>query len=239
MTDIKRIFGLLILLIFSTSLLSQNGEYVTVRDLETWSSLNLKYKVSKKWDLRLEQQFRFNDNSGNLDTYFSEFSTNLDFNDYIFGGFGLRYIKQNDDVGKIQGFENHLRLHFDLGVKHKIKRFDFEYRLRFQNKNELGIGKEEGDYPNKNLRLKVGLGYNFKDWKLDPVISGEIFRHYEEREQTEFNKFRLTLGTRYKTEKLGKIAVFYRMEKELQVSYPKTSNILGVKYTYTLKNKKK
>lgn len=235
----KYLVTFILTLVFYSFIFSQQGEYVTIRDLESWGSLNLKYKINKKWKIGLEQQFRFSDNSSETDSYFTELSTDYSFSKNVFGGIGFRYLRQNDNIGKIQGFENHTRLHFDLGYQHEIKRINFEYRLRFQTKNELGKSKEEGDYANNHLRLKAVVGYNIKKWKLDPEFSGEIFRHYEKGEVNGYNKFRLTIGTKYKTKSIGKIGMFYRMERELNTSYPKTTNILGLKYTHTLKNKKK
>ncbi|MGB0390619.1 MAG: DUF2490 domain-containing protein [Salibacteraceae bacterium] len=224
---------------YALSASSQDGEYVTIRDLETWNSVGINYKISKKWRIGLEEQFRFSNNSSELDGYFTELSTKYKFNKFFYGGIGFRYIKQNDNVGKVQGFENHIRFHFDLGVKHKISRFNLEYRLRFQTKNELGISKEEGDYANNRLRLKASVGYNIKKWKLDPEFSTEIFSHFQKDEQNGFDNFRFTVGTSYKTKSFGKLGLYYRMERELNAIYPKTTNIIRVKYVYTLKNKKK
>jgi hypothetical protein len=229
----------LAMLSFATSAFAQNGEYVTVRDLESWASLNLKYKASKKWSIKLEQQFRFGNNSTQIDDYITELSTNYDFGKYIFGGVGFRYAGQPDRVGANQDFEHYFRFHIDLGVKHAVQRFNFKYRLRYQLKDQIGVSKEEGDYANNHLRLKINVGYNIKKWKFDPEISAEIFHHFEKGEQNGFNKFRLTVGTQYKTKSWGKIGLFYRIEQELIAPYPKTTHIIGLKYTYTLKNKNK
>ena len=90
---------------------------------------------------------------------------------------------------------------------------------------------------NQNIRFKTGLEYNIKKWKLDPKFSAEIFNHFEEGDENGFSKYRLTLGTDYKFKNFGKIALFYRIEKELNETIPKTTNIIGLKYTYTIKNK--
>lgn len=230
---------ILLSLLMSQSIFSQDGEYITTRDLESWNSINLRYKIHKDWFIGLEEQVRFKTNASKFDAFFTELSTGYKFNSSIWAGTGLRYVIQNDTEGKVQGFENHMRFHIDLGYNYTWKRINLESRLRFQTKNELGVTREQGDYPNNHLRLKIGLKYNIKKWKLDPEISTEIFRHYENGEKNEFDALRFTAGTKYKIKGFGKIGVFYRMERELNVSYPKTTNIIGVKYTYTLKNKKK
>ncbi len=232
------LLSILLPMLFTQSAFSQDGEFKTIRDLESWGSFNLKYKINKDWKIGLEEQVRFSNNSSEVDAFFTELNTDYDFSKNVYCGIGLRYIRQNDNVGDIQGFESHMRLHFDLGYKYKAQRFNIDTRIRFQTKNELGISKEQGDYANNNLRLKTGLEYNFKNWKLDPEFSAEIFRQYENGEN-EFNKLRFTIGTKYNLKAFGKIRLFYRMEKELNTSYPKTTNILGIKYTYSLKSKKK
>lgn len=61
----------------------------------------------------------------------------------------------------------------------------------------------------------------------------------KKEKKTDLIKYVLPIGTKYKTKSFGNIGAFYRIERELNVNYPKTTFILGVKYTYTLKNKKK
>jgi hypothetical protein len=53
-----------------------------------------------------------------------------------------------------------------------------------------------------------------------------------------FDKLRFTLGTNYSLKKFGSIKAFYRLEYELGSNYPKTTSIIGLGYTFTLKNKK-
>jgi hypothetical protein len=54
-----------------------------------------------------------------------------------------------------------------------------------------------------------------------------------------FYRMRFTVGTTYKFKKAGDLGAFYRIEKELQGDYRKTTNIIGVQYQYTLKRKNK
>lgn len=237
----KKVQYILILLgvIFTQVMMAQDGEYITVRDFESWSAVSLKYKLKHNWSFGVEEQLRLKNNSSEVDAFLTELSTDLGLTDNIYGSIGFRYYRENDTQGDVQGFENHMRLHFDLKYNYEKERLNIEYRLRWQTKNELGISNEEGDYANKNLRFKVGLRYNIKKWKLDPEFSSEIFRHYETGEQTSFDKFRITLGTKYKIKGFGKIGAFYRMEKELIGSYPQSTNIVGLKYTYTINSDKK
>ena len=42
---------------------AQDGTYHTIRDFETWSSINLRYKPTDNLKLSLSQQLRLKDNS--------------------------------------------------------------------------------------------------------------------------------------------------------------------------------
>jgi len=187
----------------------------------------------------LEQQLRLDENISEISEYFTQLETKYSITKKFDIGLGLRYIRENDNEGNIQGYENHLRLHIDAIYKHKIDAFKLKYRLRYQNKNELGVGQSEDGYAKQNFRLKTSIEYDFKNWKFDPKFAAEIFNRFENGEDNKFSKYRLTLGTDYKIKKFGKIGVYYRIEKDINVDIPETTNIIGLKYSYTFKNKKK
>lgn len=201
-----------------------------VRDFETWSSIRLKYKANEKWNMGLQAQLRLDANSSEVKAYFGQYNLGYSFSKHFQLAGGLRYIKYNDNSGNVQGYEDYFRYHLDAIFKHKADRFNFKYRLRYQNRNELGVEDDAVRY----LRLKAGLGYNIKNWKLDPEVSGELFNSVG-TDNDELKGFRLTIGTSYKVHKSGKIGAFYRYEKELNETWPKSVNIVGFKYTYTLK----
>lgn len=218
---------------FSGLSFGQSGD----SDWGSWNTIGLEYKLDKKWTFSLEEQLRLKEDISVIDEYFTQVGAEYKlFKDFKIAG-GLRYIRQNDNQGNIQGYENHFRYNIDAAYKHDINNFTLGYRLRYQNKNELGVSSEEGDYANQNIRLKASIEYNISNWKLDPKFSAELFNHFEKEDDNGFSKYRLTFGTDYKIKKFGKIGVFYRFEKELNVDLPDVTNIIGLKYIYTLKNK--
>lgn len=235
MQKLIHIIGVMSLLLFSTSLHAQDGYTVVTQDLETWSSIGLKIKPHKKFNIGLEQGFRFNQNSSVTDQILTELNFKFKPTKYLFFGAGFRYIS---DRGGNNLFDNDFRYNFDAGFKHELGDFSFLYRLRYQNKNEIGYSKTDGDVHKNYLRLKARVKYGISDWKLDPVFSGEIFRDMT-AVTGGFDRLRLTLGTSYDFKKYGEIDLWYGMERELGVSYPKTTWIIGLGYTFTLKTYKK
>ncbi|MEP2024557.1 MAG: DUF2490 domain-containing protein [Reichenbachiella sp.] len=218
--------------------MAQSGDYVEVQDFESWTSLALKYKLDKKWTFGLQEQIRLDNNSSEIKSFLTQFTTDYKLSKKFEVGLGLRLINKNDNKGNKQGYEHYFRYHFDASYKHKLDRFSFKYRVRYQDRSELSVhSSNEGD-PEKYVRFKATADYNIKNWKLDPEISGEIFNPLDGETYDGLSGYRLTVGTNYKIKKLGKIGVSYRLEKELNTTHPKTTNILRLKYTYTLKNKK-
>ncbi len=202
-------------------------------DLQSWNKIGVAYEPNKKWNFELEQHLRLDENISEISEYFTQFETAYElFNDFKFG-LGLRYIRENDNEGNVQGYENHFRYHIDAKYKHEINRFSLRYRLRYQNKNELGID----DDAKQNIRLKAGLEYNIKNWKLDPKFAAEIFNRFGSNEESRFSKYRLTLGTEYDFKNWGVLEAYYRIENEINVTDPDRIGILGFKYTFTIKNK--
>ncbi len=211
------------------------GHAQEVRDLESWTTIGLEYEPHKKWSMGLEGQLRLDNNSSEIDEYFGQLEAEyMLFRGLGLGG-GIRYIRENDNEGNVQGYENHFRFHLDAKYKHKIKDFSLGYRLRYQNRNELGLSTDDGDFTVQRVRLRGSLGYNIKGWKLDPKFSAELFNRFQNGGTNGFDKYRLTLGTEYKMRQFGKLGLFYRMEKDIDTDLPKTSHIIGLKYIYTLK----
>lgn len=231
---IRFIVGILLLLLQGTSY-GQDGVTKVTQDLETWSSIGLKIKPSKKITFGISQELRLKTNSSIIDQTFTQLSFKWKINKSFYLGTAGRFIF---DRGNNSPFEKDFRIQFDFGYKHKLKRLSFNYRLRFQNRNEIGLSTSDGDYFKNYLRFKFGMKYNIKKWKLDPVFSTEIYRDLT-KTTGNFDKIRFTLATDYSFKKFGDLGLFYRYERELSSSYPKSTFIIGLNYTYTIKRKDK
>lgn len=225
----KMVFiSLLILFLVTFTGFAKQGD----EDFESWSSITLEYKPDKKWTFGVEGELRLKDNASLVDQYFGQLNIGYRLSKRFELGAGVRYIRNNDTRGKIQGYENHFRYHLDLSYRHRLGPLSFKHRVRYQSKNELGVSVAEGDYANRHIRFKTRLTYNIKRWKLDPVFSTELFYHVQEDQEAGFDKYRLTIGTNYKHKRLGKIGLFYRMEQTLNDFLSIRTHILMVKYTY-------
>jgi hypothetical protein len=231
----KNIFKLFLSLILFTSVSYSQTE--NTNDVGGWTAIGIEYELNKKWNIELEAQLRLKDNISVVDEYFTEFSVEYLISKKIIVGGGLRYIKENDTKGKIQGYEDHIRFQVDATYKHKINAFSLKYRLRYQNKNELGLDNFEENYANQHIRFKTSIRFNIKKCRLKPKFTAEIGNRIGKGEKNEFSKYRLTIGTEYNFKKLGKLNLFYGKEKELNKRIPESLDIIGLKFKYIIKNK--
>lgn len=238
MKSIPKIVMVISALLLMKSSFSQEEEYVEVSDFESWTSLELGYKPTKKWSFSLQEQLRLDNNSSEVKGYFTELSSGYKLFKSFELAMGFRYITRNDNEGKVQGNRNYFRYQIDASFSHDVSNFSIKYRLRYHTRNELGLSVADGDYPDEFIRLLAKVEYNIKGWKFDPEVSGELFDYIEKGVNKGLVGYRLTFGTSFKVHKGGKMGVYYRIEEELNTDYPKTNYILRLKYAYTFKNKK-
>lgn len=220
---------LLFLSLSAIGYFSFGQDSTVVQDFETWNGVSVKKSfLEKKLDVKFNQELRLKDNSSRINSILSELEFGYDLNKRfnLSTGYRLTFDKKND------GYEKYGRWFADLNFDHKLDRFKFDYRLRYQHQQQFGVSKDDGDYPEIKYRLQAKVEYNIKKWKLDPYISGELFfAHQKYRriyvdeviEPTEninaFEKFRLTVGTSYSFNKVIELSAFYRLEREFK-SYP-------------------
>jgi opacity protein-like surface antigen len=222
---------LLCLLVCTQTAFSQLED---TNDFAFWSSVGVDYSIGKKLKLGVEQNIRLKDNATTIEEYFSQFNIEYELFDNFEIGVGLRHINENDDQGRIQGYENHFRYNLDVSYKYDLNRFEVSHRFRYQNKNQLGVGEEQGDIPSENLRFKTGLEYKIRNWPLDPEFSVEAFHKFSKGEAMRYNKYRLTLETSYDLDKFGKFGIYYRYERSILVNLPRDITIFGLDYSYSI-----
>ena len=227
----------IILLILIVSFVSVTFSQTNNNSFSAWFSAELNYKLNKKWTFSIQEQLRLKEDASVTDSYFTQLGAEYALTKRIDVAVNYRYIKKNDNKGDVQGYNSFGRLQFDLVYGHKIDDFLFKHRFRYQTKNQLGIS----DNANNQIRFKTSVGYNIKRWKLDPKFSAEIFNRMgaDNASKNGLNKYRLTLGTSYNTKNIGRFGLFYRIEKEINKTFPETERILGLRYSYTIKKKKR
>jgi hypothetical protein len=223
---------IIIVLLICISLLSafgQDQETKVVKDLELWTSAGLSKKINKHWKISLDQQVRFLNEMSEFDVWFSDLGVDYKLNKYFRFGANYRFYQVKEDDNE---FETQHRISADIKFKYKIDRFSLEYRLRGQNKDEDFLSDEQGK-SNINLRNRLSVDYNIKNFKADPFFDVELFRRVYDFDNGEFSKLRWTMGVEFPVYKNNDVKVFYRIDNELNDPYAKDTYIIGVGYSYS------
>jgi hypothetical protein len=246
-TKVKTLIVALIIFLCSTQLSAQESK--DSKDLEGWSAVQIDVKATENLSFSISEHLRYKDDISTLSSYFTQLETSYEiFKDFELGG-GVRFIKKNDDIGKKQGIESHFRYQIDASYKHKVKLLNLSYRLRYQNKNELGFSEEEGDIAKEQLRFMTAIGYKLDPFGIVFKLKAELFTTLSKKEMEDangadfiadadikkVNRNRFTIMASRKFKTIGRLAVFYRIQEDINtVEDNRSKSILGFKYTYSL-----
>jgi len=204
-------------------------ETTVTSDLEMWNNFAISKKLGDRWKVSLEEELRFTEDISRFDMFFTDVGLDYKIDKHFSAGVNYRFYqnKNNDD-----DFITQHRLSANIKFKQKLDRFTFGYRLQFQNKDEdfLSSNSENNVY---NLRNKISVDYDIKNFKLEPYFQAELFRKYETGEESYFNKMRWKLGASYPVTRKSDIELFYLIDKELNQSYPKSTYVLGLGYKFS------
>lgn len=224
-------FGILVINFFSLTALYISGQ---TSDFSTWNKLTISTKIGPKLEFDLTQEFRLNNNSSQFDEIFTDFDINYSILKFLELTGSYRFIKNRK---KDRSWETLHRFDADLKLKTRIRRFEGEYRFRFESYPDFANENKEGVF---FLRHKFEVGYDIRKCKFFPFLSSELFHEFKNDGTNRFKKLRLTLGATYNLNKYHRIGAYSRFHKEYNVKNPETDYILGINYKWKLKfNKKK
>ena len=197
-----------ILLLFSPFLLIAQEQ-----DFQQWSKIGVSYDLNKDLSVSLDQGLRFRENASLPDVTFSNLSLKYDLIKKWSVAIGYRYIT---DFDLSQNTSTSHRIYTDVNYRKKKKRWLMKNRLRYQYQEE-----------NFTLRDKVSLSYNIRKTPLEPFTAFELFF-----KDSEFKKWRYTLGASYPFLKEFDIDAYYRIQQSFNTNNPKQLHILGLGIEY-------
>ena len=204
-------------------------------DMEGWSSIELDVKANKNLSFSVSEHLRYRNDITTLKNYFTQAKVKYELFKNFEIGAGIRYITNNDDTGNIQGYEPLFRYQFDAIFSDKIDKVTVLFRLRYQNKNELGFSESEGDIPVEYTRYRMGFDYRIKALKLNAKLFGEVFNEAKTTDSNGgFNRHRYTLRISRKFKNFGTVAMFYANQSDYSTNTKKNKSIIGFKYSYRL-----
>ena len=190
------------------------------KDFETWAGASFEKKLRNKTFIIVAPKIRFNKNSSDFKSFFSNFNIYYRYKKYLRFSFCYRITRDLNEYFH--------RFYGQVFYKNEIiKNLRFTYR-----------GRIEREYSSRNLpdnafRNKIVLDYKFSK-TINPFFASEIIYkiHYK---GNHFNKIRFDFGFVFDLGKRKELSLFYRYQKEINERSPLQTNIIGINYAYSFK----
>lgn len=200
------------------------------KDFAIWYTAGARYEVTKKIKIDLSEELRTNSNAGETDQFFTDVGVSYKFNKYISIGGYYRFIRKREDD---ENFHTRNRFYGELELSVPIKRFELQYRFRFQRQVNQYSEYVIND-PILHNRHRLKIDYNVPKIKLTPSVFYERYFRLNYVSSYFANNERFGTSLSYNFNKKHKAEVAYLIENDL---YPKEKRtyILSLGYRFTFK----
>lgn len=226
MQHIIKYLTLHILLFISIILSGQ--ETKVIRDFRFDGSLGVNKELFDVLEIGFETIIKLEKDASLVDEV--DFDLDLKYSPFSFFTFGLGYrLAANQKKSGDYVWDQRLSSDIEFGVK--LRRFKFEYRIRYQNIDDDFFVYDQATPPQHILRNKLEVKYDIRNCKLSPFIYSELYGDLNNKDEFAF-RIKYAVGGRYSFGKYGKVKVFYRVIRQLNNMYPYTYYNLGIGYAY-------
>lgn len=184
-------------------------------DFQYWNTESIEVKFAKSWKIKLDEEFRFGGNAGDLYYTHADVGVAYSVNDYLELGANYRQIFQKKD----KDWDPTYQPHFNGTLKLNWQGFILKDRNRF----EYRIRETDSASWRYRNRLSLDLPYKWTPLKIQPYFSDEIFYDFE---ASEMNKNRVYVGVKMVFLKNLNGELYY-MRESTKTKKWKEVNVLG------------
>jgi hypothetical protein len=201
------------------------------RDFELWSGVSIETQHFNRISFELEEEIRFRNNAGNLDSYFTDAGISVD----LWKGFTIagyyRFVRRNEQEERYSKIH---RYYFDLNYRKKIGRFELSARTRYQTRYKDYFSSELGYIPERYSRNKITVIYDIYRSALEPRLWFEFYYQLNNPHGNTIDKIRFAPELRYSINLKNELKLFYMVEKEYYVDNPAVLYVLCIGYIYKI-----
>ena len=200
-----------------------------VNDAQMWTDIGVIKKINKKFKIELQQSLRLRQNVTQVDKYFTDFGVKYSLNKKIQFGASYRF---EEEKRLEEYFSIRHRASVDASYKQKINNLTLRLRTRFQAKYYDFHSSKAGSTPENHVRIRLKASYKFAEFPVTPNFATEFYYATKGVQKKNIDKYRFTLGGKYKINKRNTVALSYRLQKQINVSNPLDLHILILAYEY-------
>jgi hypothetical protein len=219
---IKRIAFILFVLVQS----SLNAQKV-IDDFGTWWGAEIRKTFAKDFRASLQAEYRLNENSSFTKNFYIAPAIQYAPLKWLYLNAGYRF--DNRFQKEERYFNQRHRFNFDVGFTYELKRFDFEYRTRFQMQWE-NYYSNKIDYPLMFSRNKLSVTFKWPQLPLSTSAAGELWLPIQDN--TELSKFRFVLAQEYRVTKKHRIQLRFVFQTDLNTQEVWREYIISTRYIF-------
>jgi hypothetical protein len=139
--------------------------------LGVWYAYGGSHKVSEKFTLKTQAQFRFFDVANDLQQLMLRAGVNYKFNNTFSGYFGYAYFNTDATFDVIGGDAREHRIVEDLNINYKHAEFGFAHRIRLEHRFFTNDTRHW-------IRYQLGINHPLSE-KLSAYIYDEVFFNFQ------------------------------------------------------------
>lgn len=213
-----RIYLLVLALFFTFSGFSQSQP-------STWVELEFSKKIIQNLKVEFNPELRMF-GGFEMDSYILEGGLSYKLHKYLTLAGYYRFENEYNyrEKRQIYEWEPASRIAFDAKSGFELKRFDFQFRLRYTNGSDFD---DTTDDKASFFRYRAKVDYDIKNSKLIPFASVEAFHDLIAKD---VDKMRYTGGLAYPINKKNELSLFYRLQDYSETG-KESMNILGIGYS--------
>lgn len=198
-----------------------------INDFGTWWGAEVRKTFLEDIRVSVAAEVRLNENSTFIKNFYISPAFRYQPLKWLYVGTSYRFDNRYEAVERY--FNQRHRIAVDLGFIYPLKRFEFEYRTRFQMHWE-NYYSSKTDYPIMFSRHKLSGSYNWPQLPFNTTLSGELWLPIETN--TELSKFRVTLAQEYRLKKKHRFQLRFIFQTDLSTPNPWRDYILSARYIF-------
>jgi hypothetical protein len=206
------------------------------QDAAAWITLNLEKGISNKLSTHLTNQYRFNENFSRFDYAYYDLGLDRKFKKWLSGTAAYVLNVKNDPI---VGIKLRHQVYINATLEKSFGKLRISNRLQLQTQMEDQDFAQGSGFPDLFYRNKTVFRYKLNK-KILPFFSPEFYFRINNPVSYEsyINRTRLMVGFDYNVSKRKAFQFYYMYQNQTSKYGPTITNVVGIRFEYTFKNKK-
>jgi hypothetical protein len=219
---------LMIVFVCLLLVLTNQNTFSQTQDFALWPNIYLQESLTKRLNVHLNQQTRFNENVSQLGYIYADMGFGYRLNKFML--VNLDYVfarKRNTD----NFFHTMHQYYMSLVMKKNFRRYRLTYRVMLQEQNHQVFSSINGRDLQSYLRNKLTLRYELNKY-FTPYIATELYYHFNTKStNNNFNRVRYLAGIFYHLRKNSDIELYYLIQQGLNEINPQRDYVIGIGFS--------